>query len=255
LFRNLSNLGQTLKAAKLQFKYTTQESSTQLRALALQGDNYCKGFTLAEVLVTLAIIGVVSAITIPILITSVQKQRYTAALQKNFSVIANVYKLLDADGTTMEIAFPGTDNGAAALNMIAPKLNIIKNCDSSMGCWYNSPQYFLVGTVATPDIDAAWNGIGGKAILADGTMILIVDGQSSPSCTTPSGTGPLLQMCGYVYIDVNGAKSPNTLGRDVFMFWVTKTGLYPFGSNGDSYNCAPGSSGCAYRVLTQGMNY
>jgi prepilin-type N-terminal cleavage/methylation domain-containing protein len=220
-----------------------------------------RGFTLAEVLVTLAIIGVVSAITIPTLVTSVQHSQYEAALKKDFSVVANAYKLLDADGVTMEAAFPATDTdmGSAALNMIAPKLNIIKNCGSGMGCWYDSSMLHLDGSVNIPNFDTTVNGGYGKAILADGTMLLIFDNFSK--CTEPDGPGPLVNTCGWIFLDVNGAKGPNTCGRDVFMFWVTKTGLYPFGSDGDGYsndcNTNTNSFGfsCTYTVLTQGMNY
>ena len=41
-----------------------------------------RGFTLAETLITLGIIGVVAAITIPNLITNYQRRAWTAQLQK-----------------------------------------------------------------------------------------------------------------------------------------------------------------------------
>jgi hypothetical protein len=141
--------------------------------------------------------------------------------------------------------------------MIAPKLNIIKNCDSSMGCWYNSPLYLgLTGDSKVVDFDANGEGVYGRAILADGTMIKILDSQAVPACTFSAGTGPLLQTCGQIFIEVNGAKGPNRAGRDVFVFWITKTGVYPMGSNGDGRACSNGIAfGCTNTVLTQGMNY
>ena len=51
------------------------------------------GFTLAEVLITLGIIGVVAAITIPNLITSYQKHVTVTKLQKAISVLNQAYKL------------------------------------------------------------------------------------------------------------------------------------------------------------------
>lgn len=55
------------------------------------------GFTLAEVLITLGIIGIVAALTIPTLINNYQKKAYIAALQKTYSQTQNAFKLMMAD--------------------------------------------------------------------------------------------------------------------------------------------------------------
>lgn len=81
-------------------------------------------------------------------------------------------------------------------------------------------------------------------------MILFAD--YGTSCTSNGGTGPLASsVCGVIYIDVNGAKEPNTWGKDVYQFWVTKTGVYPCGSNGDAMTCTTSGAGtgCAATVL------
>ena len=46
-----------------------------------------KGFTLAEVLITLGIIGVVAAMTIPSLITKYQKKAIETKFKQDFSII------------------------------------------------------------------------------------------------------------------------------------------------------------------------
>ena len=46
-----------------------------------------KGFTLAEVLITLAIIGVVAAISIPSVISNTQQQEFKTGLRKAVSVL------------------------------------------------------------------------------------------------------------------------------------------------------------------------
>lgn len=51
------------------------------------------GFTLAEVLITLGIIGVVAAMTIPTLISNHQKKQTVVKLQKAISVMNQAYKL------------------------------------------------------------------------------------------------------------------------------------------------------------------
>ena len=52
-----------------------------------------RAFTLAEVLITLVIIGVIAAITVPTLVNSYTQQTYISALKKNYSVLSNAFKL------------------------------------------------------------------------------------------------------------------------------------------------------------------
>ena len=51
------------------------------------------GFTLAETLITLGIIGIVAAMTIPNLITEHQKRASVTKLQRAISVINQAYRL------------------------------------------------------------------------------------------------------------------------------------------------------------------
>ena len=57
-----------------------------------------KAFTLAEVLITLTIIGVVSAITIPNLKNKVDTYTYRSGLKKAYSILKNAHRLSIADG-------------------------------------------------------------------------------------------------------------------------------------------------------------
>ena len=218
----------------------------------LSGSSRRIGFTLAEVLLVITVIGCVASVTIPDLITSTNNAQYEAELKKDVSVIAQAYKSLEADGIYMTAAFP---NANSAVNILATKLNVINNCGSAKGC-LPSTVYYLKGTIAYANLDSTMNGIPGKAVLADGTMIRI--NVSSPTCTFNAGTGSLLNTCGYIWMDVNGAKGPNKFGRDIFEVWITATGIIPMGSNGDGVNdcnIADYGYGCASQVLIGGMNY
>ena len=55
-----------------------------------------KAFTLAEVLITLGIIGVVAAMTIPTLIANTRAQQYRARLKKTISTISQSAKMSQA---------------------------------------------------------------------------------------------------------------------------------------------------------------
>ena len=60
-----------------------------------------KGFTLAEVLITLAIIGVVAAISIPSVISNSQQQEFKTGLRKAVSVLNSAITMnMAIDGET-----------------------------------------------------------------------------------------------------------------------------------------------------------
>lgn len=105
-----------------------------------------QGFTLAEVLITLGIIGIIAAMTIPSLLNQTNNTQYVSAFKKEYSTFSQAYNKFVADGNSMQDAFPGTNNGAAALNKIAPYLNLSKNCGATIGCWYRTSFYFLNGS-------------------------------------------------------------------------------------------------------------
>ncbi|EKE04599.1 MAG: hypothetical protein ACD_20C00042G0008 [uncultured bacterium] len=227
-----------------------------------------EGFTLAEVLVTFVIIGIVSALVIPAIITTTNKIKYVVKLKKAHSVLSQAFNLIvmDAGGSILNNSnFNSASGGAVAsansMNDFATKLNVIKNCGSSTGCLYTSSLKWLGGTTWRANLDSDWNGSYGKAILADGSMMMVSIYNSN--CTSGAAGSPLYQsICGYIYIDINGAATPNEFGRDFFAFWITKIGIYPIGILNDGYGCVLNTtgtatnSGCAGKVITQGdMNY
>lgn len=56
-----------------------------------------QAFTMAEVLITLGIIGVVAAMTLPALITRNQNKALEASLKKNYSIILQAFDMYQAD--------------------------------------------------------------------------------------------------------------------------------------------------------------
>ena len=55
------------------------------------------GFTLAEVLVTLGVIGVVAALTIPSIIQNIQKKTIAVQLKHSYAIMSNVFSLAEVD--------------------------------------------------------------------------------------------------------------------------------------------------------------
>ena len=62
--------------------------------------DFIKAFTLAEVLITLGIIGVVAAITIPTLVSSNKDRVAVSKLRETYSIFAQAFRTIEAEGET-----------------------------------------------------------------------------------------------------------------------------------------------------------
>lgn len=199
-----------------------------------------EGFTLAEVLMTLAIIGVVAAMSIPSLISNTNNSGNVQKVKKFYSNLSDAYQLYMVDNGDITSGGAFNDNTSVWNNLIKPYFSIVKDCTSSNGCWLSGAgAYKFLNNVSYGNDIGADGGI-----LVDGTLVrawTLSSNCSSDRSTTDSG--PLFSVCGGVNIDVNGEKAPNQFGRDIFGFYIAKTGVYPVGSLDDIYvGCDPNSS-------------
>ena len=171
-------------------------------------------FTLAETLITLTIVGVIAALTIPNLISKYQKHTYYIGLLKAQSVITNALQSAPA-----EAGCSGGDYECAGL----------------IGYFYGNPYWDetkllsrlkVVKTIPYSDcFDADYyevsNGEKKKASMSCQDSYITEDGMLwigfSSNHTITGTSGFIMQF----YVDVNGnKKGPNTLGRDVFKFEI-----------------------------------
>ena len=120
----------------------------------------------------------------------------------------------------------------AMLGNLIPYLNVSRDCNEAnkKGCFKTNETYkFLQGT-SNPTL--LLDDSGYSIMLADGTSIHTVLSTFHASCNWSNSTTNLAlkNSCGAWYVDINGFKSPNQLGRDTFMFYLTKYGVMPTGS-------------------------
>ncbi|MBP7211831.1 type II secretion system protein [bacterium] len=215
-------------------------------------------FTLAEVLITLGIIGIVAALTIPTLMQKSQERETVSKLKKVYSTLSNAYNLAVNDEGNPDEWDLDTNNNRI-LTYLMPHLNVLKDCtkNSISDCNINLKYKYLNGVNAT-----SYNSYPG-IFLSDGTLILSQK-LSEPNCSGKRGESlPLSNICGEYYIDINGIQKPNILGKDMFYFYLSEYGIIPFGTKGDSdsfsKNCSISSSwswGCTAWVLqNENMDY
>lgn len=193
------------------------------------------GFTLAEVLVTLGIIGVVASMTIPTLIQNIQDNANAAAAKKTFSVLSNATNLIinDNGGIFANVFANSTDIRDAYAN----KMHVVKKCNNSLydGCW-------AMDWKSGPN----WTYVQSPGfVLNDGTFVFFsFQSANSFSCTATSYLAQ--SVCGEVYVDTNGAKNPNTAGKDILLFVIYKDRLRLGATNQDYYSSSNTAVGGYY---------
>ena len=173
-------------------------------------------FTLAEVLITLGIIGVVAAMTMPSLVASYQKQQVVAQLKKAYTELSQTLKMAEAengpidswDVTSMNKSQEGAD--LFANTFLVPYIKTIKTCfPSTSECWADDV-YNLNGSKVSY--------LGNNR--AEFNSFVTVSGYSVYYWLNGDGRG------GWLWVDLNGPKKPNIIGKDVFAFtmrWISSS--------------------------------
>lgn len=227
-------------------------------------------FTLAEVLITLGIIGVIAALTIPALINKIQNAELVTAFLKNYSILQQASRMIinDSDGSIKNVY----TSSQTLADAFASKLSVAKSCANGAAngiCW---PQLTTIKTLAgNMDFTTTYNDDAPTLMLKDGSIIRVYTWFFDSTCaTTPINFGGTSEgVCAVLHIDVNGFKKPNQLGRDIFeMSLFPIHGLLPNGTQGSdddykswsscstAYTNGDSGCGCAARVLNEhAMNY
>ncbi len=222
-----------------------------------------KAFTLAEVLITLGIIGVVASMTLPTLINSTRHKELYVGLQKAYSVIQQTIQRMSYE-EGLDITWDNYPDNTFA-PVFKKYINQFGACGQK-GCISAdiSPEdgelFSRVSKYKTynkkQNVTLEWFDEG-QAILTDG-MFVMINNSSNKSLGI------------VISVDVNGyGKGPNAWGHDLFSFYIDKQKVIPIGSPdtplkpGSSWNgfdCDYNNSernngmGCTYKALTE-KNY
>jgi prepilin-type N-terminal cleavage/methylation domain-containing protein len=192
------------------------------------------GFTLAEVLITLGIIGIVAAMTIPTLIKNYQDSQTHSVITKAISTLSQATLLIkNENGGTLVSAFGTSPSGATGSSQsdgmaqaYQNKLNVLQFCsftnrancfgDVGTGNWNDKNRS---GTNRSNNI----HGAGSVLILQDGTGVSF--DFNSETCNYNAGA--FMNHCGLIFIDANGTKAPNSVGNDIFGIYLTQDAIVP----------------------------
>lgn len=189
-------------------------------------------FTLSEVLITLGIIGVIAAMTIPALITRYQKFQTVTKLKGAYSQLAQAIRLSQDDNGDVEgwdLASPDWFQRylASYMKVTATKLKDFNEKDSI--------EYKETSGKRETGLAIINNAVYGGATsytLLNGVQVIVADSYRGTSEDANRSVG--------FVIDLNGPYSlPNRFGKDAFMFSLNKYhGLVPSGMYTTS-ECTP----------------
>lgn len=201
------------------------------------------GFTLAEVLITLGIIGVVASLTAPALINDVTERKVGPALQKAKTTFETAAEMVLMDSQLPRLTNVASNNVQLG-NALARYMKIYHKNDK-----YTLYSYWdkTVPMDSVPNAHGAgWNGAGNPYDIymsEEGFAYWIW--LSNPNGQQIEGMPetPSNELIGSILVDINGEKGPNQIAKDCFSFRLFNDGtLRPSGSSYFAENAA-GTSG------------
>lgn len=251
------------------------------------GQSHKFAFTLAEVLITLGVIGIVAALTMPSLIQNYQKKVLVNQLKKHVSVMSQGIQKMLADEGVQEINQTSLYNALSDDPMYCLKQfndtdycgktkEIITSYFKAVDFPSNEFTYYtrcLTNSNYNGDTSWDWGFPDGSLLwfeevffeddLPDSECEAYKVEHDVKTCTTAFS----------YYVDVNGEKGPNQYGRDIFDFYVDAKGqLWAYGFAGANWRthkdlCGEPNKkitsnditgyGCAARIIENGwqMDY
>ena len=191
-----------------------------------------KAFTLAEVLITLGIIGVVAAITLPNLIANIDHNGKISKLRKAQSILNQAIKLSTIDNEAYETWDTSLSPKVYIERYFAPYMKIIAYCDTYSICNYKSsaPWSRYIGSGSY----SGFNDFSRVPIFTlDGILYSISTSGGQNDRPDPDAVYDFNYIGQQgVFVDINGPNKPNRFGNDVFMLVRNKDGsVMPLGYN------------------------
>lgn len=204
-----------------------------------------KGYTIAEAIITMGIIGVVASLSIPTFISSYRKQVYSKTLASAVSTFENGMSVMmmkeGADDLLDSRAWSKIKSGAAYSLSKGSSSEVIEDFMKEIGGTLSIETYETADAKysSLSDPGAAPSITYGSPVrfrTRSGLEYMIYVAEVSAANAKKevdvlAAGGNYQNQAAEVYIDVNGVKEPNVIGRDYFRFELGTDGrLYPYGS-------------------------
>ena len=216
-------------------------------------------FTLVEILITLTILGIVAALTLPPLVSSYKKKVYATSLKKVYNQIVTSAQAVINDENGNETIF---DENGDKLDITPGFYTTTAGMSDSTditGARYFLKNYFKYIDIGTPtppsSILPQSYTANGQDIGSLNTYFNCIKMPDNAVICMHSVNGILR-----VIVDINGKENPNATGLDVFVMNITNDGnLEDLSEEDNCNNIGEGAnaieqyaSGCLNKVINAG---
>ena len=203
-----------------------------------------RAFTMAEVLITLGIIGIVASMTLPGVIEGYREKENVTRLEKFLSVLSqavNLYKAQnDCPLSISDCLGGGIDSDCANFEQIASRMKIVDSATRSTKnekFWLPEQSYNYYGEVVSGNYGGVSKSVAGDCVY------LLPEGTTFSVDVNPTSFD--------IAVDVNGAKLPNRVGRDIFFVLIGANANFTY-ENSQRYNSGYTEDIFLYPLFTGG---
>jgi prepilin-type N-terminal cleavage/methylation domain-containing protein len=172
-----------------------------------------KGFTLAEMLISIGVIGVIAAITIPTLVNNYQKDVQVTSLKKFYNELDNALQRKMTDTNSDNLVQAGLTTQAQWNLFMENYFKYSKVCSGTTdGCFAPRSGYHKIdGSLLT------------ESLFGNTQSYLLQSGAAVRPLSKNEGNDVNKKLANIV-VDINGEKKPNIVGRDLFSLAVFSNG-------------------------------
>ena len=208
-----------------------------------------KAFTLAEVLLVVAIIGITAAIALPNLSQNVDEDKYVMLAKTTYNELDTAFSRMLTNKSIVEIIDDaGATTSAAGTKAIVDELSkYIKmgtNCGNEITKCHNSSKKYVEydgSSIEDKTFGKSFSDAAAAFTLPSGAVVVVYD---------PSNVNHGFN----VYFDVDGVKGPSKKGVDIFDVQIYEEGLRTI-TNADSGSIEPDYQALDWVLSIGNMDY
>jgi prepilin-type N-terminal cleavage/methylation domain-containing protein len=179
-------------------------------------------FTLAEVLITLGIIGIIAALTLPTLIQNAKEKATVAKVRETYSILSQAYKHAVAEYGTPEGWYTGTGgmyDPQSHIDMATPMKQYMKLSADCVGKEDTYTKKYCDNTRYTKRLYSSVKLSNGVAVIFR---------TFAGTCDRKYASNYKNDTCGAIVIDLEPNKTSKN-GETSFNFYLTNEGVIPWG--------------------------